>query len=235
MLKIAFLCSGGGGNLRFIAKVISLGWISNVKISGVITDRKCLANKFAKENNIYTSVVNFSEKNQLNLINELNRLDVDIIISTVNKILLPVVVDAFKGSLINLHYSLLPAFGGSIGTTPVKFALTYGAQFVGTTVHLIDTLVDSGTPLVQAVIPVKAGDNVGSLIDIVFRCGCITLLNCIQILRPEVRQPAHVYRSLLTISGRIIVINPMFIYYSSQEDEKFWLQFKSYPLDEVEK
>jgi len=230
MLKIAFLCSGGGGNLRFMREVIHLGWISNATICGVITDRDCLANQFARDNNIWTIEVDFSEGNQLTLIDKLQQLKPDIIITTVHKILSSAVVDVFRGRLVNLHYSLLPAFGGVIGTTPVKLALAYGVQVIGTTVHLVDTSVDTGMPLVQTAIPVEVGDSPESLMDIIFRCGCISLLNGLQILRSDSQQPVSRFRSHLDVSGRAILINPMILYCSGYENESFWQQLKLYPL-----
>ena len=71
MLKIVFLCSGGGGNLRFIAEAIRLGWLKQGVICGVITDRECLANQFARDKGIWTAVIDFSQKDQFNLLEEL--------------------------------------------------------------------------------------------------------------------------------------------------------------------
>ena len=229
MLKIVFLCSGGGGNLRFMDEIIRLGWIKNAMICGVITDRECLANQFARENNIWTDTIDFSEPDQLNLIGELNRLAPDIIITNVHKILSLAVVDRFRGALVNLHYSLLPAFGGVIGMKPVRQALDYGAKFVGATVHLVDALVDTGCPLVQVAIPVKNGDTTDSLMDIVFRCGCIALLNGVQILRSDEQQSVYDNRHCLEICGRTVFINPMVFYCSGYQSENFWQQLKSYP------
>jgi phosphoribosylglycinamide formyltransferase-1 len=233
MLRIAFLCSGSGGNLRFMAEAIRLGWIENAMICGVISDRECLANQFARENNIKTKEIDFSGQGQLYLIEELNHLAPTIIITNVHKILLPAVVDAFKGVLVNLHYSILPAFGGVIGTKPVSLALDYGALFVGVTVHLVNNLVDMGKPLVQAVIPVESGDTTENLMDIVFRCGGISLLNGVQILRSGGCQGDQAGNKCLKIYGRTVFINPMILYSLDFEVENFWQQLKSYPSDVI--
>ena len=229
MVNIVFLCSGGGGNLRFMAEAIRAGWIMNATICGVITDRECLANQFARENNIWTGEVDFSEHDQLCLIETLNRFGPDIIVTNVHKILSPQVVDAFKGALVNLHYSLLPAFGGVIGAKPVRLALDYGSLFVGTTVHLVNALVDGGLPLVQTAIPVRKGDTAENLMDIVFRCGCISLLNGVQILRPNKQRIVRDNCSYLKICDRTVVVNPMVSYYPDYEADSLWQKIKCYP------
>lgn len=62
----------------------------------------------------------------------------DLVITTVHRILAEPVTSRYQGRLINLHYSLLPAFGGAIGIRPVRDALAYGSRFTGVTVHRVD-------------------------------------------------------------------------------------------------
>lgn len=228
MLKIAFLCSGNGGNLRFINEAIRLGWLKNATLCGVITDRECLANQFAKEHNIWTDKIDFLDKEQLSLIAILNHLCADIIITNVHKILAPTVIEAFKNNLLNLHYSLLPAFAGTIGTKPIKMSLDYGAKFVGTTVHQLTTQVDLGLPIVQTVIPVKNGDTIDNLMDIVFRSGCIALLNGIQLLYYNQHEPTDT-ASHLIIGDRAVLINPMVTPHIDYQSENIWQTIKLYP------
>ena len=229
MLKIVFLCSGGGGNLRFIAEAIRLGWLKQGVICGVITDRECLANQFARDKGIWTAVIDFSQKDQFNLLEELHRLAPDIVVTNVHKILAPGIVDAFRGRLINLHYSLLPAFGGVIGMKPIRQALDYGVQFVGTTAHLVEKAVDTGQPLVQATISVAAGDTTERLMDVVFRCGCLSLLTGIQILRADGQPIGKDKRSAFEICGRSVAFSPNVAWCSGYEDEEFWHRLKTYP------
>lgn len=71
---------------------------------------------------------------------------------------------AFKGTVFNSHFSLLPAFPGKRGadwTTNVlppkaifERALLYGARFVGNTVHVVDASIDGGRPVMQSCLPV---------------------------------------------------------------------------------
>ena len=226
MLRIVFMCSGGGGNLRFILEAIHLDLLIDAEVCGIIIDRECPASLFARQHNIAVSECDFSEKNQFGLINKLQDLDPGVIVSNVHKILSPVVVGSFRGRLVNLHYSLLPAFGGVIGVKALSQALEYGVQLVGTTVHLVDDLVDAGSPLVQAAVPVIQGDEPLALMDIVFRVGCISLLTGIQLIREDKQIISGESRSLIEISGRSILFNPPVTSFPEFEDESFWRRLK---------
>ncbi len=226
MLRIVFLCSGGGGNLRFIVEAIHLGLLADAEVCGIITDRECPASLFARQNNIGVSECDFSDKSQLRVMNKLLDLDPGVIVSNVHKILSPSVVDLFRGRLINLHYSLLPAFGGVIGVKALSQALEYGVQLVGTTVHLVDDLVDSGTPLVQAAVPVINGDEPPALMDIVFRAGCISLLTGMQLIREDKKLTLGESRSLMNISGRSVLFNPPVTSFQEFQEESFWRRLK---------
>ena len=226
MLRIVFLCSGGGGNLRFIVEAIRLGLLTDAELSGVITDRECPASLFARQNNIPVSECDFSQKNQPDVMNRLIDLDPGIVVSNVHKILMPVVVDSFRRKLDNLHYSLLPAFGGVIGPKALSQALDYGVQLVGTTVHLVDDLVDAGSPVVQAAIPVIQGDEATVLMDIVFGVGCISLLTGMQLIRVDRRATLNGLRSLMEVSGRTVLFNPSVASFPEFQDESFWSRLK---------
>ena len=62
--------------------------------------------------------------------------------------------------MINTHPALLPAFPGAHA---VEEALAYGVKQTGTTIHLVDTGVDTGPILAQAAVPVKNEDTVSTL------------------------------------------------------------------------
>lgn len=181
--KIVFLCSGGGGNLRFVHQAIERGWVHGLEIAAVLCDRICTARDFAAACGIASEIVDLTDENQANLARTLRQFAPDIIVTTVHKVLLPAIVDVHRGKLVNLHYSLLPAFGGIIGMRPVKAALTFGARFTGVTAHHVDESVDGGRPIVQATIPLRADEAFSDdLANVVFRCGCLTLLAAIDVV-----------------------------------------------------
>src|SRR5215831_11329622 len=78
-----------------------------------------------------------------------------------DRILSPDFVAAFRGRVINVHPSLLPAFGG--GMDAVQQALAHGVKITGCTVHVVTDEVDAGPILVQAAVPVRPGDTVETL------------------------------------------------------------------------
>jgi phosphoribosylglycinamide formyltransferase 1 len=224
MKNIAFLCSGGGGNMRFVAAAIDAGWLSG-RLCAVITDRECLANRFAREHGLPTMQIDFSEMGQSLLMQALTAIAPDIIVTNVHRILAPGVVQAFRGRLINLHYSLLPAFGGTIGTRPVSLALASGSQFIGVTAHEVEVVVDSGSPIVQTAIPVADGDTTENVMDLVFRVGCLTLLNALRIHSGATATRCQE----MSILGRSILMNPGSTPSIDFPDELFWAQIGNYP------
>jgi phosphoribosylglycinamide formyltransferase-1 len=65
-------------------------------------------------------------------------------------------VDAWRGRLINIHPSLLPAFPGL--DTHAR-ALAAGVRLAGCTVHFVRAEMDNGPIIVQAAVPVLPGDD----------------------------------------------------------------------------
>jgi phosphoribosylglycinamide formyltransferase 1 len=70
-------------------------------------------------------------------------------------------LEAFDGRIINVHPSLLPAFGG--GMDAVERALASGAAETGATVHIVTRDLDAGPILVQEAVPILEGDTVEAL------------------------------------------------------------------------
>jgi phosphoribosylglycinamide formyltransferase 1 len=68
---------------------------------------------------------------------------------------------AFADRMINIHPSLLPAFGG--GMDSVAQALARGVKVTGCTVHFVTAEVDAGPILLQAAVPVLPDDTVETL------------------------------------------------------------------------
>lgn len=180
--RLVFLCSGGGGNLRFVHHAVRHGWIRQAEIAAVLTDRHCAANAFAASVGIAELALDFKAAGQPALLQALAEAEPDVVVTTVHRILHDDVVYRYRSKLLNLHYSLLPAFGGSIGPRPVEAALQYGARFGGVTAHEVDETVDGGRPVTQAVFPLQPGEPTAPLMNLVFRSGCIALLGAIQVL-----------------------------------------------------
>jgi len=76
------------------------------------------------------------------------------------RIISPQFVKKYKNRIINIHPALLPAFPG---LDSQKQALEYGAKYSGCTVHFVDTRMDSGPIIIQAIVKVKENDTKESL------------------------------------------------------------------------
>ncbi|MDR6908643.1 phosphoribosylglycinamide formyltransferase-1 [Rhodococcus fascians] len=76
------------------------------------------------------------------------------------KILGPRFLDAFAGRIVNTHPALLPSFPGAHA---VRDALDRGVKLTGSTVHLVDSGVDTGPILAQEAVPVLDGDDEAAL------------------------------------------------------------------------
>jgi phosphoribosylglycinamide formyltransferase-1 len=76
------------------------------------------------------------------------------------KILGPEFMDRFGGRIINTHPALLPSFPGAHA---VPDALAYGVKVTGSTVHLVDSGVDTGPVLAQEPVAVLDDDDESTL------------------------------------------------------------------------
>jgi phosphoribosylglycinamide formyltransferase-1 len=146
----------------------------------VIADRSCGALDFSKKNNLERYLVKYTKEDPYILRDILSEVNPDIIITNWNKIIDIGTVKQFYGKIINLHYSLLPAFSGLIGLEPIKKAYEQGCKFIGATCHLVDEGIDTGTILAQAVF--SADRPFDESVSIMFRKGCMALLTGINIV-----------------------------------------------------
>ena len=76
------------------------------------------------------------------------------------RIISPQFVKKYKNRIINIHPALLPAFPG---LDSQKQALDHGAKYSGCTVHFVDSRMDTGPIIIQAVVKVMEKDSVESL------------------------------------------------------------------------
>jgi phosphoribosylglycinamide formyltransferase-1 len=76
-------------------------------------------------------------------------------------------LNAYAGRMLNLHPSLLPAFGGPgmFGEHVHRAVLEAGVAESGCTVHILTPEVDGGRILVQRRVPVLPEDSIQSLAE----------------------------------------------------------------------
>ena len=76
------------------------------------------------------------------------------------RIISPEFVKKYKNKIINIHPALLPSFPG---LNSQKQALDYGVKYSGCTVHFVDSGMDTGQVIIQAVVEIKEKDTEKSL------------------------------------------------------------------------
>jgi phosphoribosylglycinamide formyltransferase 1 len=76
------------------------------------------------------------------------------------RLLTPLLIDAWRGRMLNIHPSLLPAFPGL--HTHAR-AIAAGAKLHGCTVHIVTQQMDEGPILAQAAVPVLGDDTEDTL------------------------------------------------------------------------
>jgi phosphoribosylglycinamide formyltransferase-1 len=93
------------------------------------------------------------------------------------------------GRVLNIHPSLLPAFGGKgfYGERVHKAVLERGVQFTGCTVHYVDNEYDQGPILLQRCIAVNPSDTAESLAARVFEEEKIALPEALRVHFARVR------------------------------------------------
>ncbi len=159
--------------------------------------------------------------NRQDLLNVLSQYEeVDIVITNIHKILDDNVLKKFDGRLVNLHYSLLPAYGGLIGMKTVDVARTDSTKFIGATCHEVSEILDGGKIICQSCFPVDWELPDEEIKDLVFRSANLCLLNSI-LLRAEESLNVKQY------SYKKVIFNPSLIFDNQNFTEDFWLALKS--------
>jgi phosphoribosylglycinamide formyltransferase 1 len=163
--RIVVLISGSGSNLEALADACDDGRVDG-EIVAVLADRECTGLKLAEQRELEHLLVRPKEYESREAWSEALRDEVaarepDLVVSAgFMRILAPVFVAAFRGRLINLHPSLLPAFKGAHA---VRDALEFGVKVTGSTVHFVDDEVDDGPIIMQKPTPVRDDDTEESL------------------------------------------------------------------------
>lgn len=164
--RVAVLISGRGSNMQalvaaaqapdFPAEIVAvianrpdaagLDWAADQGLVSVGLDHRAFADRAAFD---------------ARLDEVLTRLGVDLVaLAGFMRLLTPGFVEQWQGRLINIHPSLLPLFPGLDTHTR---ALEAGVRIAGCTVHFVTAEMDVGPIIVQAAVPVEAGDTPDTL------------------------------------------------------------------------
>jgi phosphoribosylglycinamide formyltransferase 1 len=160
--RIGVLLSGRGSNFEALADSVAAGRIPDAQISIVISNREDAAGLLrAAERRIPARVIPSKgverEAYDRLVVAALDEARVDLVcLAGFMRLLSPYFVAAFRGRILNIHPSLLPAFPG---LESQRQALEYGVKFSGCTVHFVDENLDAGPIVAQAIVPIKPDDT----------------------------------------------------------------------------
>ncbi len=172
--RIAVLVSGAGRSLENLAEVIARGELRAELALVLSNSAEALALERASRLGIESAVVPHREFQTPQAFSDavfahLDRKRVDLVVLA-GFLRLLVIPNAWIGRVINIHPSLLPAFGGKgfFGARVHQAVLERGVQFTGCTVHYVTNEYDAGPILLQRCIAVGTRDDAHSLAERVF-------------------------------------------------------------------
>jgi phosphoribosylglycinamide formyltransferase-1 len=160
--RIVIMASGNGSIAQAIIDAVGCHEL-NAEIVGLISDQvgaKVLERgRKAGINTLVIPVANNRSDWDNEIISGLENLRPDLVVSAgFMRILSAECVSKFK--IVNSHPALLPLFPGAHA---VRDALAAGATKTGTTIHWVDSGVDTGEIIAQEEVEITAGDTEESL------------------------------------------------------------------------
>ena len=165
-LRLAVLASGQGSNMTAIAAAIERGELNATIQVLIYNNPGAQVAERARQRHIPTVLLNhreFASREALDaaIIATVKAHNADwVIMAGWMRRVTEVLVNAFPQRILNIHPSVLPSFPG---VRAVEQAFAAGVKVAGCTVHRVELAVDSGPIIMQAVVPVLAGDTVATL------------------------------------------------------------------------
>lgn len=165
--RVAVFVSGRGSNLQALIEGVAKDGIP-AEIALVISNKpEALALQRAERHGIPIAVfpptgLPGPEAYTDALLERLYKAEIDLIcLAGFTRILPSRLLAAFPQRVINIHPSLLPAFGGKgmYGMRVHRAVLASGAKYSGATVHIVTEEIDCGPIICQEVVPVADDDT----------------------------------------------------------------------------
>jgi len=176
-LRLAVLLSGSGRTLDNLLDRIAAGALA-ATVEVVVSSRADVRGvRIAEAAGIPVSVVSScgraaaAASRTIFGICDSHRVDLVVMAGFLHLLPIPA---AYTGRVINIHPSLLPAFGGKgfHGMHVHRAVIDRGCTISGCTVHLVDDEYDHGRILLQRAVPVLPDDSPESLAARVFAAEC---------------------------------------------------------------
>lgn len=164
--RIAILISGRGSNMVALADAVRGDRIPNAEVAIVISDKRDAAGlESASRRGIETLVIERGartrQEHDREIVSALAARQIDLVcLAGYMRVLSSEFINAYRGRILNIHPSLLPAFPG---LDAQRQALEHGAKVTGCTVHFVDETLDGGPIVMQREVPINYDDTVESL------------------------------------------------------------------------
>jgi phosphoribosylglycinamide formyltransferase-1 len=146
-----------------LADAIERGRIHGARIALVLSDHADAEGlRRAAERGIETVAVERAAgrtraEHEREIISALQKHEVELIcLAGFMRLLSPAFIEAYRGRILNIHPSLLPAFPG---LNAQRQAIEHGVKVSGCTVHFVDETLDGGPIITQRVVPVREDDT----------------------------------------------------------------------------
>ncbi|MEO8030075.1 MAG: phosphoribosylglycinamide formyltransferase [Gemmatimonadota bacterium] len=159
-MRVAVCISGRGSNLQALLAALGSGAPAAVVLV-ISNSAEAGGLELARSHGI-PAVVLRDHCDGTELLGLLDQYRIDLVVlAGYLKMVPPVVVERYRGRMINIHPALLPAFGGPgmYGSRVHRAVIAAGVPESGATVHLVDEEYDRGQILAQGRVPVRPDDS----------------------------------------------------------------------------
>lgn len=160
--RIAVLASGRGSNMEAIADACADGRIAADLALVLANDARARVLQSAEQRGLPRVCVEHRafegrEAFEHAMLAELRAKNIDLVVlAGFMRILTPLFIREYYGSLLNIHPSLLPKYPG---LHTHQRALDAGDREAGATVHFVIPELDAGPAIIQARVPISEGDR----------------------------------------------------------------------------
>ncbi len=164
--RVGILISGRGSNMVALVEAVRRGRVPGAEVAVVVSDRAGAAGLgLARGRGVEALAVERKGRtraeHETEIIARLRERGVTLVcLAGYMRLLSPCFVEAFRGAILNIHPSLLPAFPG---LDAQRQAVEHGVRVSGCTVHFVDETLDGGPVITQRVVPVEDSDTPATL------------------------------------------------------------------------
>ncbi len=197
MIRLAVLLSGRGSNFAAIHNAIERGELDAVIVCVISNRDEAPGIRQAREWGYRAYVIDnrafaHRQAHEREVLRVLGECNPDyIVLAGYLRLLSPRFVAQYRGRILNIHPSLLPAFPGVDAQAQ---AIAAGAKTSGCTVHFVDEGLDSGPVILQREVEVGPDDNAETLSSRILEQEHIAYVEALKRLatrQPVTRQPGN--------------------------------------------